>query len=384
VPNALEQLRVIDFTANAAGPSCTMLLGHFGAEVIKVEPPSGDSTRQWGAVRLGPAQQFTPTFLSMNLNKSSVMLDLKTPAGLAQAHELMRGADVVVESFAPGVAARIGIGYDDARRLRKDIIYCSVSGYGQTGPMSARPGFDMLMQAFAGHMSITGEDERPAVRSGPSSIDLITGAHAAFGILAALRHRDRTGEGQLVDVCLFDSAVYMVTNHLTDCIATGKLPPKFGSHFPLLSPYGVFSAKDREFYLGVSSDEMWRRLCTEIGQPGLADDARFSRNAGRVTHREALHALLFPIFDKRAAQDWVDVAVRLGIPTSLVQHMAEVAAHEQTAARQLLVDAGLDGVKTVGVPLKLSATPGRIHRKPPTLGQDNARVLGASAKLKVG
>lgn len=376
----LAGMKVIDFSSNAAGPSCTQLLAHFGAEVVKIEPPGGDSTRQWGAVRVGPDNAFTPTFLSMNLNKSSVVADLKDKDGYAAVAELISGADVVVESFAPGVAARLGIGYQDAAKLKPDIVYCSVSGYGQTGPMTARPGFDMLMQAYAGHMSITGEEGRPSVRSGPSAIDLLTGAHAAFGIMVALQHRQRSGEGQVVDVSLFDSAVYMVCNHLTDVLATGALPKKFGSDFPLLSPYGVFQARDREFYLGVSSDDMWRKFCAEVRRPDLGDDERYRNNAGRVTHRDSLYAVLLPLFRERDAEYWTALALRSGIPVSLVHNLKEVAEHEQTAARELLVDSGVDGLRTVGVPLKLTRTPGRIRRGAPALGEDNERLLGPSRR----
>jgi len=382
-PLPLAGVKVVDFSSNAAGPSCTQLLAHFGAEVVKVEPPGGDSTRQWGAVRVGPGDQYTPTFLSMNMNKASVVVDLKNPQDFAEVARMLRGADVVVESFAPGVAKRLGIGYEDVAKLKPDVVYCSLSGYGQTGPMSPRPGFDMLMQAYAGHMSITGEEQRPSVRSGPSAIDLLTGGHGAFGIMLALRHRDLTGEGQAVDVSLFDSAVYMVCNHLTDVLATGRLPAKFGSHFPLLSPFGVFQASDRDFYLGVSSDSMWKKLCAEMQRPDLGADERFRDNAGRVTNREALHAEIFPIFRQRDADYWVALAQRLGIPASLVHNLAEVAQHEQTAARELLVDTGIDGLRTVGVPLKLSRTPGRIRRGPPALGQDNARLLGKAGKEEV-
>ena len=374
-PLPLADMKVLDFSANAAGPSCTQLLANFGAEVIKIEPPGGDSTRQWGAVRVGPDNQFTPTFLSMNMNKASVVIDLKLEQGLAQVRELLLQADVVVESFAPGVAKRLGIGYEAFAQLKPGIVYCSVSGYGQTGPMTSRPGFDMLMQAYAGHMSITGETGRPSVRSGPSSIDLLTGAHAAFGIMAALRHRDATGEGQMVDVSLFDSAVYMVCNHLTDSLATGRLPEKFGSQFPLLSPYGVFQARDREFYMGVSSDSMWKKLCAEIGRPELAEDARFRDNAGRVTHCSSLHEILLPLLQQHDAEHWVGIALRLGIPVSLVHNLQEVAAHPQTLARGLLVDTGIDGLQTVGAPLKLSRTPAQVRRGPPTLGEDNQRLL---------
>ena len=200
----LEGIVVLDFTNNGAGPCCSMLLGDFGAEVIKVEPLQGDSSRQWGSTRVGQNNHFTPTYIALNRNKHSIALDLKSPDGQRIVQDLLARADIVIESFTPGVADRLGIGYQDVSAKRPEIIYCSVSGFGQTGPLASRAGFDMLLQAHCGHMSITGEEGRPSVRNGPSSIDFLTGAHAAFGIMLALRHRDQTGRGQLVDSCLFD------------------------------------------------------------------------------------------------------------------------------------------------------------------------------------
>ena len=364
----LAGIRVLDFTANAAGPACSMLLADFGAEVIKIEPPEGDATRRWGKARLGERNDLTPTFVSMNRNKQSVVLDLKDPRGLKEAHGRIADSDVVIESYAPGVAARLGISYKDASIIKPDVIYCSVSGFGQTGPLSSRPGFDMLMQAFAGHMSITGERGRGSVRSGPSAIDLMTGAHGAFAILVALRHRDKTGEGQAIDVSLYDSAVYMICNHLSEFLTSGQLPDKFGSDFPLIAPYGVFKAKDREFYLGVSSDRMWQSWCKEMARPDLAKDLRFIDMGSRVANREVLLAEMTETSKTRTASEWVDAAIALGIPASLVQTMEEVACHEHTLARELVIDSGAAGIKTVGIPIKMSKTPG-IHRlAPPSLG----------------
>lgn len=360
----LAGLQVLDFTANAAGPACSMLLADFGADVVKVEPPEGDATRRWGKARLGERGDLTPTFVSMNRNKQSIVLDLKDPRGAKEARDRIAAADVVIESYAPGVAARLGIGYKDASAIKPNIIYCSVSGFGQTGPLSSRPGFDMLMQAFAGHMSITGERGRSSVRSGPSAIDLMTGAHGAFAILLALRHRDKTGEGQAIDVSLYDSAVYMICNHLSEFLTSGRLPEKFGSDFPLIAPYGVFWAKDREFYLGVSSDRMWQSWCKEMARPDLARNPSFADMSSRVTNREALLAEVAETFKMRTASEWVDAAIALGIPASLVQTMEEVARHEHTLARELIIDSGAAGIKTVGIPIKMSRTPG-VHRLPP-------------------
>jgi crotonobetainyl-CoA:carnitine CoA-transferase CaiB-like acyl-CoA transferase len=378
-PQPLSDIVVVDFTGNAAGPSCTMMLADFGAEVIKIEPPGGDATRQWGQQRYGENGDITPTFVSMNRNKRSLALDLKNPTDLATARALIAKADVVVEAYAPGVAAKLGIAYADVVKVRPDIVYCSVSGYGQTGPLSDRPGFDMLMQAFGGHMSITGERGRGSVRSGPSSIDLMTGGHGAFAIVAALRHRDHTGEGQAIDVSLYDSAVYMICNHVTEALATGVLPEKFGADFPLLSPYGVFEAQDREFYLGVATDRMWAKLCEATGRADLGSDARFAGVAGRLKHKDDLFGQLKPLLKTRNAQAWVDLAISLGIPASMIQTMEEVAHHPQTEARGLVIDSGADHLMTIGAPIKMSLTPATYRHPAPQLNEYAAALRDDAA-----
>lgn len=367
----LHGLTVVDFSANAAGPVCGMLLADFGAKVIKVEPPSGDATRQWGVNRFGSKKQLTGTFLAMNRNKLGVVLDMKTDEGRQRAGALIREADVVLHSFLPRVARSLSVDYESVRKVNPRAIHCTISGFGSTGPLAERPAFDMLLQAFAGHMSITGEPDRPSVRIGPSSIDLVTGAHAAFGILVALRHRDAAGEGQAIEVSLFDSAVHMVGNHIADYTGSGRLPPKFGSHFPNMAPYGIFRARDREFCLLVSSDDMFQRLCAEVGRPELAADPRFQRNGDRLRHQAALHEVLEPIFKARDAAEWVAIALKLSIPVTLVHDLAEVVGHEQTAARELLHDTGIHGVKIPAVPLRLSRTPGTLRRNAPELGEHN-------------
>lgn len=377
-PSPLHDIVVIDFSGNAAGPACTMMLADFGAKVIKVEPPSGDATRQWGTSRFGERGQFSGTFLSVNRNKAGVVLDLKSREGRDAARALIKTADVVVQGFLPGVATRLGVDYEQVVKINPEVIHCSISGFGLTGPMRERPAFDMLLQAFAGHMSITGEPGQPSVRIGPSSIDLLTGSHAALGIMLALRHREQCGRGQAIDVSLYDTAVYMVGNHIADYTGSRKAPVKFGSQFANMAPYGIFQAKDREFYLGVSSDDMWQRLCQRISRPDLGNDERFRTNAGRLRHRESLLAVLRPLFLEKTAQEWVDLAVPLSIPVSLVQTIPEVAEQDQVLGRETLVDAGIGGVRTPGVSLNLSRTPGQIRRPAPKLGEDNERILGAA------
>lgn len=372
----LDGVRVVDFTAAMAGPDCTMLLADFGAEVIKVEPPGGDSARRWGVARFGEDDEFSGLYAALNRNKASVTLDLKSAEGRASAHELLRRADVVTESFTPGVADRLGVGYRDASALRPDVVYCSISGFGHSGPLRDRPGYDQLLQAYAGHMSVTGEPGRPSVRIGPSAIDLITGAHAALGIVLALLERDRSGAGQWLETSLYDSSLHLITHFLADYTGSSTLVGKTGGDFAFLAPYGMFRARDREFYMGVGSDRMFASLCAAIGREELAQDPRFADNAGRVVHREALAAELAAVFATRDAEHWTELSTRLGIPNSIVCDLSEVVEQEQAAARDMIVSTGIDGVRSAGIPIKLGRTPGSIRRPPPRLGADNQAVRG--------
>jgi crotonobetainyl-CoA:carnitine CoA-transferase CaiB-like acyl-CoA transferase len=367
----LDDIRVLDFTAHMAGPACSMLLADFGADVVKIEPPAGDGARTWGIARFGEGGDLSGLFIALNRNKASVTLDLKSGEGQATIRELLRDADVVIESFKPGVADRLGVGYADTAALNPRIVYCSISGFGQTGPLRERPGFDQLLQAYVGHLSITGEPSRPSVRIGPSAIDLLTGAHAAYGIMVALRERERSGAGQRLETSLYDSSLHLVTHVIADYTGSGRLPGKEGGGFAFLAPYGMFQGRDREFYLGVGSDLMFEKLCEALEQSDLAADPRFAKNGDRVQNRDVLTAELEPVFASRDAQHWVDLCLELGIPTSLVNDMSEVVAQEQAAAREMIVDTGIDGVRTAGIPIKLERTPGAIHRPPPGLGADN-------------
>jgi formyl-CoA transferase len=376
-PPPLGGIRVVDFSAAMAGPSCAMLLGDFGAEVIKVEPANGESSRRWGSARFGPSGQFSGLFMALNRNKRSVTIDLKSAEGQAAVRELLATADVVIESFKPGVADRLGIGYEAVRAIAPAVVYCSVSGFGQTGPMRDRPGYDQLLQAYAGHMSITGEAGRPSVRIGPSAIDLLTGAHCALGIVMALRERDRSGQGQRVEASLYDTSVHLVSHYLADHTGSGRVPGKLGGGFAFLAPYGMYAAADREVYIGVGSDEMFARLCAELGCEELREDPRFATNPARVANREVLDELLAPRLASRTAAELVTICDGLGIPASEVNTIADVAMQEQAIAREMVVPTGVDGVMTAGVPVKLNRTPGRVRSAPPQLGADNEAVLGA-------
>jgi crotonobetainyl-CoA:carnitine CoA-transferase CaiB-like acyl-CoA transferase len=371
----LDGIRVLDFTAAMAGPRCGMLLGDFGADVLKIEPPEGDYARRWGVNRYGTGGQFSGLFLALNRNKRSVVLDLKTEEGRDAVAELTETADVIIENYRPGVADRLGIGYASVSARNPGIVYCSISGFGQNGPLREHPGLDMLMQAYTGHMSVTGEEGRPSIRNGPSPVDLLAGTSAAFGILLALRERDKTGRGQYLETSLYEAAIEMVAHFIADYTGSGQVPPKSGPYFAFASPYGIFDASDREFYLGASHQKSYEQFCHLIDREDLIADPRFTSNADRITNRAALHEELFPIFRTRTAQEWVTLLEDAGIPTSLVETLAEVTRQEQMAARELLVPTGVDDVAMIGIALKMGLTPGSVRRPPPELGADTEAVL---------
>jgi crotonobetainyl-CoA:carnitine CoA-transferase CaiB-like acyl-CoA transferase len=371
----LDGICVLDFTTAMAGPDASMLLADFGAEVIKVEPLEGESSRRWGIARFGAGGDASGLFAALNRNKASITVDLKSREGAAAIRRLASEADVVIESFKPGVAERLGIGYAELSARRPEIVYCSVSGFGQTGPLREQPGYDQLLQAYAGHMSVTGEPGRPSVRIGPSAIDLLTGAHAAFGIMLALRERDRSGVGQHVETSLYDSSLHLISHYIADYSGSGQLHGKLGGSFAFLAPYGMFQGRDRELYIGVGTDAMFARLCEALGAPGLASDPRFVTNGARVEHRDELNAELAPLLAARDAAHWVELCLGLGIPASLVHDLAEVIAQEQALAREMIVETGIAGVRSAGIPIKLGRTPGSIRRAPPSLGADNEALL---------
>jgi crotonobetainyl-CoA:carnitine CoA-transferase CaiB-like acyl-CoA transferase len=364
----LDGIRVVAFTTIIAGPLAAMFLGDFGADVVKVEPRGGDEARRWGRSGFGPDGQFSAMYLAFNRNQRSVVLDLKSAEGLDHALRLVEGADVVIESFKPGVAARLGVGYDRVSELNPRVVYCSVSGYGQTGPLRDRPGFDTLMQAYAGHMSITGEEGRGSVRIGPSAIDITTGAHAALGIMLALWERERSGRGQLVDVSLYDTALHLVSNVIADYTGSGEEPRRTGGFYPFAAPYGVFEASDRELFVGISNDRRWVEFCRAAGLDELVADERFVTSAARIENRETLNALMAGLFETRTAGEWIALCDEAGVPAGLIESIPEVVGQEQAAARGMIVDTGVGGARTAGIPIRLSRTPGAVRRAAPRLG----------------
>ncbi|WP_079032523.1 CaiB/BaiF CoA transferase family protein [Streptomyces specialis] len=376
----LAGVRVLDFTAAMAGPACCMMLADFGADVIKIEPPAGEGGRVWGTGRFGPDGDLSGLFVAFNRNKRGVALDLKSAAGRAAVDRLIESADVIVENFKPGVADRLGIGYERARELRPDIVHCSISGFGQNGPLRERPGLDNLLQAYAGHLSVTGEPGRPSARIGPSAIDLLTGSNAAFGIMVALWERRVSGQGQSIDTSLYDTSLHLMSHFIAEYTGTGRLPEKSGPYFAFLSPYGIYRASDREFFFGCNGRRNYEDFCRRIGREDLITDPRFGDNGSRIAHRDELNEILVPVFAAEPAEHWIDLCVRLSIPTSLVHDLSEVLEQEQLAAREMAVDAG-HGLRTAGLPVKLGRTPARVLRGAPHLAEHQAEVLGEAGAV---
>jgi crotonobetainyl-CoA:carnitine CoA-transferase CaiB-like acyl-CoA transferase len=371
----LAGIRVIDFSIAMAGPTCSLLLADFGADVIKVERPARELTRSWGTHYHGPNKEFSGLFLALNRNKRGMALDLKDPSDLETVEELIKTADVVLENFRPSVADRLGFGYQRALELNPRIVYCSISGFGQNGPLRDRPGLDMLLQAYCGHLSVTGEEGRPSVRIGHSAIDLLTGTHAAYGIVLALRERDRTGIGQRVDTSLYEGALQLMTHYIAVYSGSGEVPGKSGPFFAFSSPYGVFNARDREFFMGAADNRMYRSLCELISRPDLIDDERFKTNADRLANRAELHAEIMPVFAAKDAGQWVDLMTEVNIPASLVADVAEVIEQPQARARDMIVHTGVENVYSAGLPIKLDRTPGSIRRPAPSPGQHNEEII---------
>lgn len=372
----LHGLTVIDFTRVLSGPYCTMLLGDMGARVIKIEHPErGDDTRGWGPPFQGSESAY---FLSVNRNKESVTLDLKNPAAAAILASLLERADVVVENFRPGTMARLGLGYDTLAERYPRLVYCSISGFGQTGPRSDQAGYDAVIQAEGGLMSITGEAEGQPFRLGVAIADIVSGMFAAQGIAMALFARERTGRGQLVDVGMLDATTALLTYQAAICFATGVPPRRMGNRHPTIVPYETFPVADGEIVVAVGNDEQWLRFCEAIGAAMLAKDARFATNRQRVENYGQLRPLLARQLAGRTRDEWLRDFRKAGVPTGAVRDVAEVLADPQIGDRDMVASiehATVGAIHVLGVPIKLSRNPGAVRTPPPTLGQHTEAIL---------
>jgi formyl-CoA transferase len=379
----LDNIRILDITRALAGPYCTMMLGDLGADVIKVErPASGDESRGWGPPFVGkpygPYPGESAYFLAANRNKRSLTVNIQTAEGQEIVRRLAGISDVLVENYRTGDLDKLGLGYPDLHSLYPRLIYCSISGYGRTGPFAERPGYDAILQADGGMMSITGPVDGPPSRVGIPIIDITSGMFAATAILTALRARDITGDGQLVDISLFDSHIALLANVASNYLVGGEPPRRLGNAHPNLVPYEAFSARDGWFILGVANERQWGLLCDMLGRPDMKADRRFATNGDRVANREILVDELNKTFSQRAVHDWLADLSQTGLPCGPINSLPEVFSHPQAQAREMTLESEHPTAGTVrltGFPYKLSQTPAEIHRPPPLLGEHTEEVL---------
>lgn len=372
----LENLRVLDLSRILSGPYCTMVLADFGADVVKVERPgSGDDTRDWVPPFIGDESAY---FLSVNRNKRSLTLDLKSPEGKEVIFRLAKWADVVVENFRPGTAEKLGIGYETLKELNPRLIYCAISGFGQTGPYRDKPGYDAVGQAMGGLMSVTGYPELPPVRFGVAIADLGAAMWSLVGILSALQAREQTGRGQYLDTSLFEGQLSWLTYVAGNYFATGKNPERHGSAHPNIVPYQAFETSDGAVMIAIGNDGLWQKFVVAIGRPELGDDPDYASNAARAAHRAELIDVLSEVFKGRTTDAWLEQLTQGGVPVSPIQSVADVVADPHAAARDMFVKLQhptVGEVTVTGIPVKFSETPGEVVTPPPTLGQHSEEVL---------
>ena len=375
-PGALKGIRVVDLTRNLAGPYCTMLLADLGADVVKIEQPgAGDDTRSWAPPLWGGV---SATFLAANRNKRSVAVDLDRPEGVELVRQLARDADVLVESFRPGSLERRGLGYEAMREANPRLVYCSVSAFGQEGPLSDRPGYDPVIQAHTGILSVTGESDGPPVRLGVAAIDLGTGLWASIGILAALTARNETGAGSRVETSLYEVATWWLSYQIAGFLGSGVLPHRKGTQAPFISPYEVFEASDGGIMVAAANDRLFVALCEVLERTDLLSDARFATNPSRVAHRDVLRPIVAGEIAKRTAAEWHSLLSDKQIPSSPVRTVADLLEDEQLAVSGLLgesVHPEAGPLRLVGMPVSRDGKRSVREDAPPLLGQHTDEVL---------
>jgi len=372
----LDDLLVVDLTRALAGPYCTLMLADMGARVIKIESPGiGDDTRAWGPPFVGGESSY---FLGINRNKESLTLNLKHRQGQTVIRRLIERADVLVENFRPGTMDRFGLGYEAVRPLNPRLVYAAISGFGQDGPYRERVAYDLILQGMGGLMGTTGEEGGSPVKVGVAVTDIAAGMFAAYGVLVALRARDRTGRGQLVDASMLDSQVAWMTYQAGYYFATRENPRRLGSAHPSLVPYQAFRTRDGYVNVAVGSESIWARFVQVIGAPELAEDPRFRTNPERVRHRDVLLPLLEPIFERKSTAEWSAAFEAAGVPAGPIYLLSDLFSDPQVRHRNLVVE--MDHPKAgrimqTGIPIKLSETPGGLVSPPPLLGEHTDGIL---------
>jgi crotonobetainyl-CoA:carnitine CoA-transferase CaiB-like acyl-CoA transferase len=388
-PTALSGLRILDLSRILAGPTATQLLADLGAEVIKIErPESGDDTRGWGPPFLqdteGRETRDSAYYLASNRGKYSVAIDIATPQGQAIIRRLAETSDVLVENFKLGDLDRYGLGYSELNLLNPRLVYCSISGFGRTGPNKHRAVYDFLIQGEGGLMSLTG-DSGP-MKAGVGVADVVCGLYAAVGILAAIEARHKTGEGQFIDLALMDAQVALLVNQGVAYLTNGEVPPRRGNDHPTIVPYGVFPASDGDFILAIGNDQQFHKFVVEAGVPDLAVDRRFAKNADRVRNRPLLIPMLRKLTITRSTTDWITALEAAGVPAGPINTLDRVFESEQVASRQMRIrlphkGAAASHIDLIGNPLNLSATPVHYTKAPPQLGEDTESVLRTTLGL---
>ncbi len=387
MPGPLSHLRILDLSRVLAGPWCTQNLADLGAEVVKVEKPgSGDDTRAWGPPYLkdaaGRDTGESAYYLSCNRGKKSIALDITHPDGQRIVRELARQSDVLVENYKVGGLAKYGLDWDSLREVNPRLVYCSITGFGQDGPYAGRAGYDFIVQGMGGLMSVTGEPDG-APGGGPQKVgvavaDLFTGMYATVAVLAALTFRDRTGQGQRIDLSLLDAQVAMLANQNMNFLTTGQAPERRGNAHPNIVPYQTFATADGHLILAVGNDAQFRRFCELAGSAGLADDARFATNRARVAHRDALIPLLEPLLRQRTTHAWVEALESAGVPCGPINRLNDVFEDPQVRHRAMRIDLphpSAGSVPLVASPIRLSASPLEYAAPPPLLGQHTNEIL---------
>jgi crotonobetainyl-CoA:carnitine CoA-transferase CaiB-like acyl-CoA transferase len=384
-PLPLDGIRIFDLTRILAGPTCTQLLGDLGADVIKVEKPGvGDDTRTWGPpyVKGSDGEDTTESayYLSANRNKRSITIDFQSSEGVALAKQLISKSDVLIENFKVGSLSKLGLGYNDLKEEFPGLVYCSVTGFGQTGPYASRAGYDFLAQGLGGIMSITGDPEGDPMKVGVGIADVMTGMYASTAILAALRHRDSTGDGQHIDTCLLDTQVSWLINEGTNYLVSGKIPVKLGNEHPNIVPYKVFATSDGHVILAVGNDRQFQDWCNAAGAEELIKDSRYKTNPLRIANRESLYKVMPDFMKNKTTEEWLADLAELNVPCSPVNNIEQVFddPHVKYRGMQIEMDhhsAGSGKVPLIGNPVKMSGTPPQYRLPPPTLGEHTGKLL---------
>ncbi len=378
----LEGVKVLDLTRVLAGPYCTMMLADMGADVVKVERPgAGDDTRAFGPPFVNGESAY---FMSINRNKRSITLNLKEDKALSILRQMLETADVVVENFRPGTMESFGFGYEAVHAFNPRLVFCSISGYGHSGPDEKLPGYDLIIQGEGGIASLTGTPDDPPFKVGSSQADIVAGMMGFQGILLALMARHQTGQGQKVDIGMLDCQIALLTYQAGIYFATGESPDRMGNQHPTITPYETYRCKDGYINVACGNDNMWRKFCSVLGQESWPEDERFRTNADRVGHRRQLGALIEPVMLERTQDEWIEALRGAGLPCGAIRTVGQACDNPQVLARDMIVDlehpkAG--PIRVTGLPLKLSDTPGEIHSPPPVLGQHTEDVLADWLKI---